>query len=388
MTQSFKHIFPLLITFLLMIMSPLKIDCQDSKKVNDIIRKKPLCTMTLKKVEREKYVQSVISEEAFNQTRMDGTYNIPVQFHLLRMSNGTGGLTAAEAATELAQANIRYAGMGVEFFQCSPVNFIDDDVLWNTVFDHDWDNFCGQTNAEYQIANANNVANVVNLYYVNTDGWNWSSFPSYVEDYCKDWIILDIDDIGTTTLLAHELGHYFNLLHTFQDHNDPDYNEHITRNVGNSCWNCPVTGDLLCDTPADNNSWDNACNWDGTGDDGCSNLSFTPSEENIMSYSDCPEFFTEGQNNRIINCILTSRAYLNCPFLSDCETTWNLSSTQNTMYAYQATNYITSTSDVNSGANSVYDAGNYVKLQPGFHAKAGSTFSAILDGCWAPVIFP
>ena len=45
-------------------------------------------------------------------------------------------------------------------------------------------------------------------------------------------------------------------------------------------------GDYLCDTPADNEQWNN-CNWDGTGSDGCSNLDFEPEDMNIMSYSDC-----------------------------------------------------------------------------------------------------
>jgi len=290
----------------------------------------------------------------------------------------------------LAEANDEYASFGVEFFQCSPPNIINDDGFFNTEFDFEWESFCGQLTAEYLIAGQNNVANVVNIYYVNTDGWNWSAFPHYVEDYCHDWIIMDIDDIGTPTLLAHELGHYFNLLHTFEGYGDGQLNnhEHITRNPENECFNCEEYGDLLCDTPADHNTWDNFCNWDGVGGDVCSTLDFDPDEENIMSYSDCPNNFSNGQENRIISCILTSRAYLDCPFLSDCETTFNLSITQNSRYAYQATNYITSTADVNSGAISVYDGGNYVKLNPGFHAKAGSTFSAILDGCWGPVIFP
>jgi hypothetical protein len=58
------------------------------------------------------------------------------------------------------------------------------------------------------------------------------------------------------------------------------------------------------------------------------------------------------------------------------------------MFAFQASNTITSTADINSGAVSVYDAQNYIRLLPGFHAKAGSTFSAFIDGCWGPVIYP
>jgi hypothetical protein len=90
---------------------------------------------------------------------------------------------------------------------------------------------------------------------------------------------------------------------------------------------------------------------------------------------------------RMLNCVVTTRAYLDCPFLSDCEPTYNLSNDQNNTFTFQASNTITSTADINSGAVSAYDAGNSITLQPGFHAKAGSSFDAFIDGCWGPVIF-
>jgi hypothetical protein len=346
------------------------------------------CPMTLEEHEKEAYATSVRAEQAANREILDGTYNIPVQFHLLRTSAGTGGITPEDATWELDQANIKFSWLGVEFFQCSPARFIDDDNFFFTEFQYDWEDYCGQTTAEYQIAGQNNVANVVNIYYVNTDGWNWSCFPDDRTERCKDWLIMDIADTGFAYLLAHELGHYFNLLHTHQDYedSDPDNNEHITRSPGDDCYNCAEAGDWLCDTPADNNQWD-ACEWDGSGSDGCSSLDFEPEDMNIMSYSNCQHNFTSGQHFRMTFCITTSRAYLDCPFLSDCEPTHTLSSPQNGMFAFQASNTITSTADINSGAVSAYDAGNSVTLQPGFHAKAGSSFNAFIDGCWGPVIF-
>jgi hypothetical protein len=345
------------------------------------------CPMTLQPSQIEAYRNS-IKDEAMNANR-DGAFNRPVQFHLLRTTNGTGGITEAEAATELQMANLKYAWIGIEFFQCSPPHFINDDDYFFTEFDFEWDDYCAQTTAEYQIAGENNIANVINIYYVNTDGWNWSSFPSDRIDYCKDWIIMDIDDIGTDFLLAHELGHYFNLIHTHQGYgnSDPDDNEHITRNSSNDCYNCPDEGDHLCDTPADNNNWNDDCFWDGTGSDGCSGLDFNADGGNIMSYSPCPDYFTSGQSTRMLNSVLTSRAYLDCPFLSNCESTWNLSYDQNIRFTFQASNTITSTADINNGAISAYDAGNSITLQPGFHAVAGSSFDAFIDGCWGPVIF-
>ncbi len=55
-----------------------------------------------------------------------------------------------------------------------------------------------------------------------------------------------------TRTLTHELGHYFNLLHTFQSSTDANQTnrEYVTRDVFQGA-NCATKGDLLCDTPAD-----------------------------------------------------------------------------------------------------------------------------------------
>lgn len=48
---------------------------------------------------------------------------------------------------------------------------------------------------------------------------------------------------------------------------------------------------------------------------------------------------------------------------------------------YQASNEIDSDSDVENGANIIYDAGVRVRLTEGFHAKNGSFFNAFIEGC-------
>ncbi|WP_299523105.1 3-coathanger stack domain-containing protein [Winogradskyella sp.] len=47
----------------------------------------------------------------------------------------------------------------------------------------------------------------------------------------------------------------------------------------------------------------------------------------------------------------------------------------------EASNWIVALNVIENAANAEYDAGNFVKLQRGFHARAGSTFRAYIDGC-------
>lgn len=95
-----------------------------------------------------------------------------------------------------------------------------------------------------------------------------------------------------TPLVAHELGHYLSLAHTFQ---------------GMNCLNndCLLDGDMVCDTPPDKsidgspcNNPENSCNTDTLSGP------FTKDERdnisNFMDYgSPCPTVFTQGQADRM-----------------------------------------------------------------------------------------
>ncbi|WP_299365728.1 3-coathanger stack domain-containing protein [Winogradskyella sp.] len=47
----------------------------------------------------------------------------------------------------------------------------------------------------------------------------------------------------------------------------------------------------------------------------------------------------------------------------------------------EASNWIVALNVIENAANAEYDAGKFVKLESGFHARAGSTFRAYIDGC-------
>lgn len=113
----------------------------------------------------------------------------------------------------------------------------------------------------------------------------------------------------TPRILAHELGHFFGLIHTF----------------GGSLWgqltselvdgsNCETSGDWICDTPADpypHGFTVNSCQYTGTVVDANGDL-YTPDTENIMSYYPfpCTNHFTVGQDDRMNAIAQTERHYL------------------------------------------------------------------------------
>ncbi len=111
-------------------------------------------------------------------------------------------------------------------------------------------------------------------------------------------------------LAAHEMGHYFNLLHTFENGCPND--------------NCLTQGDRICDTAPDNiaNRNDDTC-LSGTPNNSCSTDTddgycnpitedtFDP-EDNIMDYSPfaCQYRFTEGQKVRMHSALRLARTSL------------------------------------------------------------------------------
>jgi hypothetical protein len=102
--------------------------------------------------------------------------------------------------------------------------------------------------------------------------------------------------------MGHEMGHCLGLYHTFEG------GENVARS--GACKNCETTGDLLCDTPADDNGPVNgACVYVGTGVDACSTPeSYNPLTNNMMMYGNfvCRDSFTLGQGDRMRTLMLST----------------------------------------------------------------------------------
>ncbi|GAB3771555.1 hypothetical protein GCM10028818_10530 [Spirosoma horti] len=292
----------------------------------------PLCaTFDLTAAQRKELnlqaSQALAQKRASNAAFASITY-VPIRPHILRRSDGTGGMSMASLNQVIAVTNSYYLlnGYGIQFYFCgtSP-DYINNDTQYNS-FD---------INNESAITQGHDVTNAMNQYYVNSFASGAGGYAYYPANglYSTHSFILNEaggeDDMGNR-LIPHELGHNFNLVHTFGERagngtlGSGTTFELVTRGPGA---NCTIEGDYICDTPADpynvngaNITYVNNCpQYDPSSTARDANgQAYDPSISNIMSYYfPCTHDFTAGQYERMqagLALRQTHTAYsLDCP---------------------------------------------------------------------------
>ncbi len=226
------------------------------------------------------------------------TNSVPYMAHILRRSDGSGGLTAQQLEDAFVIVNQRYADANIEFFRCVDINYIDNTTWYDFSRDEQTDVMAG-----------NNVDDMMNIYFANSVlSSSGSSLCGYANFPGSSNEVIVMRNSCTTngSTLSHEIGHFFGLPHT---HNGG------TELVDGS--NCSTAGDLMCDTPADptlgTSTVNSACQYTGTATDANGDL-YMPNPRNIMSYSrkSCRDFFSVEQYATMAYVSLTSRANLSC----------------------------------------------------------------------------
>lgn len=225
-----------------------------------------------------------------------------VQIHIVRMDDGTGGISVATIRNEFTNwVNNYFATVSAKFVECSPEHYINSSDYYNLSGDPEGD----------AMSVANNVPNVINIYFVNdADGaCGWARFPW---DLPSDYIVISNGCANNQSTLVHELGHYFSLYHT---HENAFGAESVTRTSSNSCYDCTTKGDKLCDTPADPDlsngsvtvSAPPGCAYSSTLTDGCG-VTYSPDPALIMSYSlkPCRTVFSNEQKSKMSLTMITA----------------------------------------------------------------------------------
>lgn len=325
------------------------------------------------------------------------THYVPVHYHIVRRSDGTGGAIADALDDLLAQLSDQLDTVGFNFFRCEEPNYIDADDYYAGIVQGSM--------MESDIVGDNARTGVLNIFFVPTllddNGTDticgFARFPWQGGNY----IFIHNDCAADGSTLLHQVGHYFGLYHPHHTSGRID-GEHVTRTETDTCFNCIIAGDLLCDTDADPGlsalNVDDMCNYLGTVKDTC-NLStpaqildYTPDVTNVMSLApaNCRKTLTKGQLERMLDFYFDSRLMqldpMGCtrsPCYDDVVLPLGMDTTITAVKTIRASGSITSIEiiDVGTPPGVTYKAGSFICLNPGFEATKGSIFTALIEGC-------
>jgi len=257
----------------------------------------------VEQTERESYERSMI-------TRI-----LPVVFHIINKSDGTGGIPVTRVFDQICNLNEFYEDQVVELqFMIQEINYINNNAAFTDHF---------SSNGIF-IFNQNKRSGAINIY-VPEDADSGNPLGGTVLGYYdpnRDWIVMRPSEVTAfSNTLHHEMGHYLSLEHPFYGWDFEAYDPGVHGvQVGNTSpggnqnermdgSNCTIAGDMICDTPPDYNHFDTnwGCNYNGGAQDPNGTL-IDPDETNIMSYfNSCnPKAFTTKQKE-VLNADITTR---------------------------------------------------------------------------------
>jgi hypothetical protein len=285
----------------------------------------------LKEEDRQIIVEQLLRNKAILASRggalaTRAVIYVPVIFHLVAKTDGTGRMPEAKVMPQLCALNEYFRDQEIQFYlrpaeggNPPGINYIDNDGLYSNP----------TSGAGYTISLQNKKSDAINIYVNNSAAGATAYYQNTFNGlrYSADWIVSKQSGISSDArVIAHEIGHFFALPHTHNGWDDTPLpfgttpapavsprgtpTENVTRD------NCATAGDFFCDTPADYNglnaSVSGACagnqNWyDPTGVQ-------LKANNNVMSYFyNCSTFVFSAQQKAVINVDLTTnpnRAYL------------------------------------------------------------------------------
>jgi hypothetical protein len=213
---------------------------------------------------------------------------IPVVFHVVYASDGTGNVTSTQINQQIAEMNQDFAGG--ESSQAANTEFqfrLQATRRWqNNSWFNDPDSAAGE--AAMKTATHEGDAGVLNIWSTNTSYLGYATFPSwYAADPELDGVVMQygsmpgghITNFNLGKTASHETGHWLGLYHTFQG-------------------GCSASNDQVADTPAQRTST-SGC---PAGKDTCSAAGVDPIHNYMdYSYDSCYNQFTQGQKTRMKN---------------------------------------------------------------------------------------
>lgn len=242
---------------------------------------------------------------------------VPVKFHLVAKTDGTGRVAESKVLDQLCALNEDYLPMNIQFYlKNGTFNYINNTTVYS--------NHSGTINTIMTFARDNNAINVFIVDDATPAGGGVGggvTLGYYTEG--KDWLVMRRDNVSATnSTLPHEMGHFFSLDHPFNGWDHEEYDPAVhgvpapamspggipTEKADGS--NCATAGDFICDTPADYNlgfGWLN-CNYTGGALDPMG-MPVNPDENLFMGYFlHCPrdDYYFSPMQQQIILADLNS----------------------------------------------------------------------------------
>ena len=187
--------------------------------------------------------------------KSSSTVWIPIKAHIVGKDDASGYYNLDYLFTAISELNTRYIPLNFHFFLYNDLDFINSTSFYNDG---------NQTNTNAVTAMyTHNVSEALNIYFLNVD----PALCGYYTPSTDNVVIFgkNCGNPGGTTI-AHEVGHYFSLPHTFfgwEGCNNncgiisgapaPPNPEFVKRT------NCAASGDKFCDTKADYFSYRQPC---------------------------------------------------------------------------------------------------------------------------------
>lgn len=213
---------------------------------------------------------------------------IKVQFHIIRRSDGTGGLTTAQVDQALTILRNGFASTSICIVEKGR-SFIDN----STFFSGNPDNYFPN------IVSTNRHSDAINIYLLPTSNIAYGKADGITTNA---YVISG--SYVLTAVQVHEFGHCVGLYHTHRGTFPEGGGSQCPELVNGS--NSSVCGDLVTDTPADPRIWD-GCTYAGTVTD-ANGQTYKPLTNNFMSYvaPPCLTAYTVQQIARMHTAIANS----------------------------------------------------------------------------------
>ncbi len=232
---------------------------------------------------------------------------VPVKFHVVAKNDGTEAVNLRNLLEQVCKLNKDFESVGMQFYIKDGLNFINNTNIFerHTSFENQMQTF--------------RDSKAINVWIVENANTGQQLEGSVTLGYYKpsrDWLVIRKSETsGVSFVLSHEMGHFFDLLHTFNGWDFENWQLNVHGNPAPASspqgvpterqdgFNCDEAGDYLCDTRPDYNlgfGW-SGCNYTGGAQDPTGTV-IDPDERNFMGYFlNCsPYTFSEEQKSLIL----------------------------------------------------------------------------------------